>query len=188
MAAISRAAVRRSSDDEELAGLSISVLLLLAQYGVADLRSGDLKPLATRSVRGFNAVRDAGGVEAVVAAMRAFPRLRKNGGEFLQNLISIDPTDPDEAEALYARHEKCLYTDINAAGGEDVEAIMDALTNHDTMRDYKPTRFRTGDDEDDEDEEDDEEVPVPAWFMDAAKKALERGETPESLSNNCRQQ
>ena len=38
---------------------------------------------------GGGGVCEAGGVEATVAAMRAFPPLMKNGGELLQNLLSV---------------------------------------------------------------------------------------------------
>ena len=149
VAAISRAALRRSSDDEELAGLAIAPLLLMAQEGTAELDgvdsradSSQLRPLPLRSLVGFHAVRDAGGVEAVVAAMRAFPALHKPGGEFLSNMLSIDPMGEEELLARYERGDKCIPSDINAAAGSDVEKIMRALSDTESLPDYVPPSSR----------------------------------------------
>lgn len=74
--------------------------------------------------------------------MRAFPSLLKPGGEFLSTLLSIDPMSEDELLARYDRGEKCVPSDINAAAGTDIQEIMHAINQTETLPDYVPPSSR----------------------------------------------
>ena len=147
VAAITRAVIRRSEDDEELAGLAMMVLLQLAMHGATSVASTrhdtiEILPVHARDLAGFDAVRGAGGVQAAIAAMRAFPPLTVNVGEFLQNIISIDPMDESIVEAKYNAGEPCLYTDINEAAGMDAKKVMHAIHHHGSMPSWTPPRYQ----------------------------------------------
>ena len=155
VAAVSRVTVRASSDDETTAAMAVMLLGTLAsthctRSGVGveadetQLLRGEWRPATAHA-----AVLAGGGLEAIVAAMRAFDgRIKNVCGEQLFNIHCGDPMDEATCRARYQRwydddvkEGECLWVKMAEAANGD-KWIMDAVYNEEKRPTWVPPYAR----------------------------------------------
>ena len=150
VAAISRVTVRASSDDETTAAMAVMLLGTLASAHCArggcgvNVDDTELPRGEWRVATAHAAVLAGGGLEAIVAVMRAFDgRLKGVCGEQLMNIHKGDPMDEATCRARYKRwydddvkEGDCLWVKMAEAANGD-KWIMDAVFNEEK----RPTWF-----------------------------------------------